>query len=115
MLFAFHAIGAQPTGKIIDLSATNIDATYAGSENEFVAPGTDSIGCIKITNNSNDSLRACYTEISDSACTSIIGTGKELLVPAKSFVRVCNDYVRGLLIRAASGISTSGELQGWAN
>lgn len=105
ILACSFCLGA-PDGKILDTSVTNLDNTYAGSENEFIAGGTKNIGNIIVVNNSATDLYGCIFSLAAAACSD------DLFIPARSFRTKQSDYIRGLYLRTVSGTESTDIIEG---
>ena len=93
---------AAPEGRTQDTSVTPVDNTYAGSENEFIAGGTNNIGSVYIANPSAIDMYACVFALTAASCSD------DMIIPAGSFRVKHSNYIRGLYLRsAAATISVS--------
>ena len=95
-----------PVGKIIDTSVVNIDNTYPGSENEFIAGSSSNLSRIVVVNPTDTDMVACIYSLTAAACSD------NMLVPANSFRGKQSSYIVGLFIRSLGATITSGNVEG---
>ena len=95
-----------PVGKIIDTSVTNIDDTYAGSENEFIAGSSSNLSRIVVVNPTDTDIAACIYSITAAGCSD------DMLIPANSFRSKQSSYIVGLFLRSLGATITSGNVEG---
>lgn len=105
LLFSLPILAA-PGGAIKDTSITNIDSSYAGAANEFIAGTTDHIGGVIVVNPSSTGLFACVYALDVGDCTD------DMYVPANSFRTKRSNYIRGLWLRAETGVISTGVIEG---
>ena len=105
LLFSLNLM-AGPLGTIKDTSITNIDDTYSGAANEFIAGTTNPIGGILIVNPTSTDLYACVYALAVGDCAD------DMLIPAGSWRGKKSNYIRGLRLRVKTGTLSSGDVEG---
>lgn len=105
LIFSLGALGV-PVGKIINTAVTNIDNTYAGSENEFIAGSSSSLSRIVVVNPSDEDIAACIYSLTAGDCSD------DMLIPANSFRSKQSSYIVGLFLRSLGSTITSGNVEG---